>query len=479
MAVNFSDIKEVDWVLENNKTISLLKKDNASLIVSFLHYFFKSKNKSSYLSNDLISHLSDFLYRINQEKERFPKDAKFYLENWTKDGFLRQYYDKEDALFELTPATENALRWLAELNKPEFVGTESRLMQIINLLKELTIKSSDNVDLRRNELVKEKETLEQELLKIEKGEYEKYDKRKIVEQFLLLEEVVGKLLSDFRQIEENFRTLNVKAREDQIKKNLSKGKYLDEVFRTQDLIMETDQGKSFNAFYEFLMNPNRQEDLESLIVQILNLEELRDYQKNNQLELLKENLIDSGERVNKTTRVLIDQLRKYLSSQAYLENRKIAELISDIEKTALEIKNNAPSEKDFLLLDDKPTLSFPIEQSLWEPTKRVKLSNVEIKEADDDVQIDALFDQEFINPEVLKDRIKRALRNKAQVSLKDIIMENPIEKGLAEIITYFSLATQDEKKNKAVINENNKEQLSYEINGKIFQIELPQTIYLK
>lgn len=479
MAVNFSDIKEVDWVLENNKTISLLKKDNASLIVSFLHYFFKSKNKSSYLSNDLISHLSDFLYRINQEKERFPKDAKFYLENWTKDGFLRQYYDKEDALFELTPATENALRWLAELNKPEFVGTESRLMQIINLLKELTIKSSDNVDLRRNELVKEKEKLEQELLKIEKGEYEKYDKRKIVEQFLLLEEVVGKLLSDFRQIEENFRTLNVKAREDQIKKNLSKGKYLDEVFRTQDLIMETDQGKSFNAFYEFLMNPNRQEDLESLIVQILNLEELRDYQKNNQLELLKENLIDSGERVNKTTRVLIDQLRKYLSSQAYLENRKIAELISDIEKTALEIKNNAPSEKDFLLLDDKPTLSFPIEQSLWEPTKRVKLSNVEIKEADDDVQIDALFDQEFINPEVLKDRIKRALRNKAQVSLKDIIMENPIEKGLAEIITYFSLATQDEKKNKAVINENNKEQLSYEINGKIFQIELPQTIYLK
>ncbi|MDP3556512.1 MAG: DUF3375 domain-containing protein [Bacteroidota bacterium] len=479
MAVNFSDIKEVDWVLENNKTISLLKKDNASLIVSFLHYFFKSKNKSSYLSNDLISHLSDFLYRINQEKERFPKDAKFYLENWTKDGFLRQYYDKEDALFELTPATENALRWLAELNKPEFVGTESRLMQIINLLKELTIKSSDNVDLRRNELVKEKEKLEQELLKIEKGEYEKYDKRKIVEQFLLLEEIVGKLLSDFRQIEENFRTLNVKAREDQIKKNLSKGKYLDEVFRTQDLIMETDQGKSFNAFYEFLMNPNRQEDLESLIVQILSLEELRDYQRNNQLELLKENLIDSGERVNKTTRVLIDQLRKYLSSQAYLENRRIAEIISDIEKTALEIKNNAPSEKDFLLLDDKTTLSFPIEQSLWEPTKRVKLSNVEIEEADDDVQIDALFDQEFINPEVLKDRIKRALRDKAQVSLKDIIMENPIEKGLAEIITYFSLATQDEKKNKAVINENNKEQLSYEINGKIFQIELPQTIYLK
>ncbi len=479
MAVNFSDIKEVDWVLENNKTISLLKKDNASLIVSFLHYFFKSKNKSSYLSNDLISHLSDFLYRINQEKERFPKDAKFYLENWTKDGFLRQYYDKEDALFELTPATENALRWLAELNKPEFVGTESRLMQIINLLKELTIKSSDNIDLRRNELVKEKEKLEQELLKIEKGEYEKYDKRKIVEQFLLLEEIVGKLLSDFRQIEENFRTLNVKAREDQIKKNLSKGKYLDEVFRTQDLIMETDQGKSFNAFYEFLMNPNRQEDLESLIVQILSLEELRDYQRNNQLELLKENLIDSGERVNKTTRVLIDQLRKYLSSQAYLENRKIAELISDIEKTALEIKNNPPSEKDFLLLDDKPTLSFPVEQSLWEPTKRVKLSNVKIEEADDDVQIDALFDQEYINPEVLKDRIKRALRDKAQVSLIEIIMENPIEKGLAEIITYFSLATQDEKKNKAVINENNKEQLSYEINGKIFQIELPQTIYLK
>jgi hypothetical protein len=239
VAVNFSNITEVDWVLENNKTISLLKKDNASLIISFLHFFFKTKGKSSYSSSDLMANLSDFLFEINNDlkitenKERFPMDPKTYLENWTKEGFLRQSYVKEDAVFELTSSTEKVLNWLSELNKPEFVGAESRLLQIFNLLKELSIESSDDVELRKSILLKDKERIENEIRKIDNGEFEKFDERKILEKFTLIEEAVGKLLSDFRQIEENFRGLNTKAREDQIKKNLSKGKYLEDVFRMQ------------------------------------------------------------------------------------------------------------------------------------------------------------------------------------------------------------------------------------------------------
>ena len=149
MSINFSNIAEVDWILENNKTLTLFKKDNASLIISFLYQSFKVKNKSSYLSNDLISNLSDCLFKINNDndsrKERFPMEAKFYLDNWAKEGFLRQTYIREDAVFELTPATEKALNWLTELNKPEFVGAESRLLQIFDLLSEISIKSSDDI----------------------------------------------------------------------------------------------------------------------------------------------------------------------------------------------------------------------------------------------------------------------------------------------------------------------------------------------
>lgn len=479
MGLNYNNINEVDWILENNKAISLLKKDNASLIVSFLFSAFKSRNKTNYYSSEITSLLSDFIYQINIEKSRFPKDAKYYLETWTKDGFLRQYYDKSDeAIFELTPSTENALRWLTELNKPEFVGTESRLLQIFDLLNELATKSTDDIDLRKKQLQNEKAKIDRELQKIESGIYEKYDQRKIVEQFLFLEEIIGKLLSDFRQTEENFRTLNLKAREDQIKKTQSKGKFIEEVFRTQDLILETDQGKSFKAFYEFLMNPQKQNDLEELTQRILSLGELTSYKRNNQLELLKENLIESGEKVNRTTNLLIEQLRKFLDSKHYLENRKIADIIEGIEKMALDIRNSPPTEKDFLEIDDKPHFNFSMEQKLWEPVKKAKLSTDAIESADDEIDIDAMFKQQYIDPEVLKDRIKLMLKGKKQISLKDIVSEIPIEKGLTEVIAYFSIATNYEKKSRAVINEETKETIEYSNNGRLAKVDLPQTIFL-
>lgn len=485
MIINFSNIAEVDWILENNKTISLFKKDNSSLIISFLHNSFKVKNKSSYLSTDLISNLSDYLFKINNDsvtdanKDRFPMEAKVYLENWAREGFLRQTYVKEDAVFELTPATEKALNWLSELNKPEFVGAESRLLQIFNLLRELSIKSSDDIELRKTELLKEKLKIDTELKKIESGEYEKYDERLIKEKFSLLEEAVGKLLSDFRQIEENFRGLNTKAREDQIKKNLTKGRYLKELFLDQDLIMNTPQGKSFEAFYEFLMNPGKQEELDELINTILALAELRNVKENTQIEMLKENLVDSGDKVNKTTRSLSEQLRRFLDSTSFQESKRVLEIINEIEAASLSVKNNPPNEKDFLLIDDKPKLSFPMEFELYSEDRKIKFNTGNIEVANETFEVDALFKQQYVNPEKLKERIESLLKNKKQITLKEIIEEVPVEKGLAEIIAYFSIAASREKSLKAVINEDLKERIPYLVGKKKFDIEIPQTIFIK
>lgn len=483
MSINFSNIAEVDWILENNKTLTLFKKDNASLIISFLYHSFKVKNRSSYLSNDLISNLSDYLFKINNDndndKDRFPMEAKVYLENWAKEGFLRQTYVREDAVFELTPATEKALNWLTELNKPEFVGAESRLLQIFNLLRELSIKSSDDLELRRSELLKEKAKIDDELLKIKSGEYEKFDERLIKEKFSLLEESVGKLLSDFRQIEENFRGLNTKAREDQIKKNLTKGKYLKELFLNQDMIMNTPQGKSFEAFYEFLMNPGKQEELDELIDNILSLDELQDVKNNNQIGMLKENLVDSGDKVNKTTRSLSEQLRRFLDSTSLQESKRVLEIINEIEAVSLSIKNHPPTEKDFILIDDKPKLHFPMEFELFSEDRKVKFNTGNIEVSDETFEVEALFKQQYINPELLKERIESLLKNKKQITLKEIVEEIPIEKGLAEIIAYFSIATNKEKNLKAVINEDLKERIPYFIKDERFEVEIPQTIFIK
>ncbi|WMJ74121.1 DUF3375 domain-containing protein [Cytophagaceae bacterium ABcell3] len=480
MKINFAAHDDVKWLLESNKAVTLLKKDTAPLIISFLFFAFKTKNRTAWLSSELIPLLSDFLFNLNEQQEKYTSAPKYYLEQWTKEGFLRQFYDgnADEATFELTPSTENALRWITEFNKSEFVGTESRLMQIFDLLQELVIKTSEDRDKRLEELLKQKKEIEEEIARVQSGEIGVMNSTAVRERTGLLEETSSKLLSDFRQIEENFRLLNTQAREDQIKKQLARGKFLDNVFKARDLIMDSDQGKSFMAFWEFLMNQEKQEELDQMIATVTALKEIKEVKLEN-LENLKVSLVNAGDRVNKTTDLLTEQLRRFLESASVLENRRIAEVIQKIEESALAVRLNPPSQRNFLEIDHKPGVNLPMEKKPFTPPQVPVISSEVPEEGAGEVNFNVLFSQLYVDPEELKKRIRFLLREKEQVSLGDIVREIPVEKGLTEIVTYFSLATQLEKQNKAIVDSNNKETVYYESDGLMSKIEIPKTIFLK
>ena len=57
------------------------------------------------------------------------------------------------------------------------------------------------------------------------------------------------LLSDFREVEHNFRTLD-RGRE-RIARGRAKGELLEEIMGERDAIAGSDQGRSFRAFWDF------------------------------------------------------------------------------------------------------------------------------------------------------------------------------------------------------------------------------------
>ena len=63
------------------------------------------------------------------------------------------------------------------------------------------------------------------------------------------------LLSDFREVEANFRALDRDLRERIAAWTGSKGELLDEVLGSRESIADSDQGRSFQAFYDFLLSP--------------------------------------------------------------------------------------------------------------------------------------------------------------------------------------------------------------------------------
>ncbi len=238
--------------------IRLLKLDNAPLIISFLHQEFKSTNRIDIPNAELVQKLSDYLYylRENNEEGLYPDTAPSYLDKWTADGLLRKYYpaSSDEPVFQLTPASEKAMDWIKDLNREEFIGTESRLLRIYTILKEIAYQSTDDPKKKLKELNRQKKEIEREIEKVKAGRVEDRNERKIKELYFEVHNTARKLLADFRQIEYNFRDIDQAVREKQVNSNLKKGRLLDEVFKASDLLWNTDQGKSFLAFWEFLLS---------------------------------------------------------------------------------------------------------------------------------------------------------------------------------------------------------------------------------
>lgn len=481
------DYEYIRHLKDHNPSLRLLRLENAPLIVGFLYQHFKSDNNIVLSSIELTTRLSDYLHNLreNYGDNIYPDTAKNYLDKWTSEGFLRKYYtpDSDEPVFELTPATEKAIEWIRDLDKKEFVGTESRLLKIFEILKEIVYKSSDDPQKRMDELERQRQDIEKEIEKIKAGEIEKFSETQIKERFYDVSDTARKLISDFRQIEYNFREIDRSLREKQLNSNLKKGKLLEDVFRSHDLLWQTDQGNSFRAFWEFLMSQSKQEELDDLIESVNRLPTVRDIKNDDFINRIKVSMIEAGDKVNKTIHHLVEQLRKYLDDKTLLENKRIIEVIRGIKASALEIKNNPTigysGDKDFMTVEDKPDIKLIMERPLFSPAKGVEIRGAELEEGNaDSVDASVLYRQLYIDYDILKNNIRELLKFKTQATLKQITDVYPIEKGLIEILAYYDIAGKDSK---SFINDETTEAIII-INretGRYFEIQTPQVIFCK
>ncbi len=452
---------------KNNTAWRLLTSPHAPLIASFLYNIFIQANQRSLPFDIVTSKLDDMLFHLNQleGENTYPKAASRYLDDWSggSNSFLRKYYEKGNDIpqLDLTPGVEKAIEWLQTLQPRQFIGTESRLLTLYRLLKEIVQNTEQDTEVRIAELEKQKHEIDTKIAQIRSGVIEDFDSTRIKERWFEAEDVARKLLSDFRQVEYNFRSLDREVREMITLSDKNKGDLLDEIFDQQDYIHDSEQGKSFSAFWEFLMSTNRQEELENLTNTALQQDALKNIEDSNFLRYIGYALLDAGQKVYQTNAQLVEQLRKYLADQAWLENKRILEIIRNVEKSTLALNKKETSQtlsREFFHVDQaKVAVNLLMEQKLFSPHRKVKLTSTKIEEVDADVDISVLFDQHWVDEELLNKNIHRLLQTRQQVSLKEVLHEHPLEQGLSELVSYLNIAG---KRKHTIIDDTEMEQLS-------------------
>lgn len=223
--------------------------------------------------------LDDHLYALNVDEVRYPKQPRAYLEDWaaTDAGYLRRFYPPGDdeVHYEATPpAFEKAYAWVHNLQGRSFVGTESRLHTVIALLRQIVQGTETEPAVRLADLRRRRDELDAEIAAVEAGHVAILDATGVRDRYQQLSTTARELLSDFREVEENFRLLDRAAREKKIAAwDGSKGELLAELIGSRSEIAGSDQGgRSFQAFFDFLLSEQRQTELADLLAKVTALD---------------------------------------------------------------------------------------------------------------------------------------------------------------------------------------------------------------
>lgn len=475
------DYRSLEALAQHHPAWRLLRADHAPLVVSFLHRTFIAPNIRTLPQPELAIRLDDALFHLRQElgDRAFPRSAQAYLDDWASDdhAWLRKYYPPEgdDPHFDITPATEKAIVWLESLTRRQFVGTQSRLVTVFELLRQLIESTETDASVRIAELERRRGAIDAEIARIQGGELPVIEEADAKERFLHAAQMAKALLSDFRQVEQNFRDLDRGVRERIATWDREKGALLDAIFGERDAIVDSDEGKSFRAFWDFLMSPTRQEELSSLLERAFALAPIQSLQPDRRLARIHFDWLEAGEVTQRTVARLSEQLRRFIDDKAFLENRRIMQILRDIEAGALGCRDRLP-DGTFMELDEPgPTINLVMERPLFTPPVKPALDGRIEEGGEEIVPADALIDHVYVDKESLKSRIRQALQRRAQVSLPELVADAPLSQGLAELVAYLGIAADDPA---CIIDDRRRETLEWiDDEGRRRQATLPVVIF--
>ena len=447
--------------------------------LSFFYTVFVAARRTTIRQSELVRQLEDYLFVLNEhEPDAFPRSPQAYLSDFANSGYLRKYYgDADEPLYDLTPHTQRAIEWIESLQKREFVGSRSRFNLIFELLEELIFETASDDETRIEKLEAKKREIDAQIEAIRKKTALRFDESRIKEQYMQIEEIARNLKYDFAEIEYNFRELNTRAMETIAMRDDAKAEVLGSIFAVEDEIRESDQGKSFFAFWQLLTDIERSEKLSRMIEKLYALPTLRRFDPERRLGYLKYELLASGEKIVAVTNRLIEQLRRFIDDRIWVENRRIVELCRSIEKQALECKEAMPKSRTFMQLPGaKVAIASIADKRLYRLRNDVHFE-VRIEPKTTSIDLESFLHQCYVDEAVLKRRIDRLLEQRAQCTLGEVVAHFGIDKGVAELIGYYSVA---KSRDTARIENDSFEIVEIEdFDGNIKKVRVPKTIFTR
>lgn len=371
--------------------------------------------------------------------------AKRLIKDWTDRGFLTNYQNEEgEIIYELSSHSNKVIDWIESLKKEDYIGTESKFKTLFSQLKELVEYSNEDREKRIELLRQRKEEIERQIERLEMGEeVEVYEDYQIEPRFNSLNKMAKELLSDFKEVDDNFKDI-IKQIYQRQTDNEQKKDLLSYIFDAYAELKNSQQGKSFYAFWEFLLSAELQKEWDELTDTLYKtLEDRQIEAKDMFLKEIKRHLFDAGEKVSKTNDRMSEKLSLIIRQNERSNVEATKQIIKDIKKLLIEVSKNK-EKSDASLRYETIEINLPIERQLtFTPTREVEYMDKpqdSVIGINDLERIGKLYNPYYVDRKILRKRIDEMLKDNGQTTIAEVIANNSgIEKGLSELFGYIGI----------------------------------------
>lgn len=471
------DINQLVQTLNNSPSVKLLKMRSAEFFLAFVTSVFDEQlageeKLQMLLENRLDNQREDITDEdINIETlgESNETKAKRLIKEWTDKGLFANYQNEDgEIIYELSSHTSKVIDWVTSLKKEEYIGTESKFKTLFSQLKDLVEFSNEDREKRLELLRQKKEDIERQIESLEMGEeIEVYEDYQIEPRYNSLNKLAKELLSDFKEVDDNFKKI-IKQIYKRQTENEGKKDILNYIFDAYAELKDSQQGKSFYAFWEFLLSSELQKEWDELTDLLYKTLDKRNIDsKDKFLKEMKKHLFDAGEKVSKTNDRMSEKLSLIIRNNGNSDTQATKQVINDIKKMLLNTAQNKERNNTSLNYE-VIELNLPTERQLnLTPKQEVEYNNIPT-EADLDIneleRIDKLYNYHQIDRRILRKRIDIILRENTQTTLAEVIEQNNgIEKGLSELFGYIAIL----KEYKTIVSDNRTQEIIFSKNKTI------------
>ena len=468
-------------LFEDQPLLRLFRRQDPGLVVAVLYELFKNRERLIISYEDAVLELGLFLDDITEEPDTGQSDtmvrAEKLIQEWSRQDnrFLRRYLDQSGkAVIELTPHSERAIRLIEDMSRVSYIATESRFTDILHRLRRLSRESIVDPEEKIAELKKQQAELQAEIDLIQENhKVDSLDTRQMSEHIFEISRSARDLIADFSSVEENFRGILNRIYKEEVEHNSSRGRILKSALNAADELHNTPQGKSFDAFWNFLVTDYGRDEINSLVDKLFSEMAEREMERGDTFLLrLKPLLLNAGKRIIDSNRRLSERLNRIIVGPEAERSRVLLDKISEIKTLVLNLNADLPDDDAFMLMETDPDIYLPLERPLSFFQEETDFSTPEEPELDspDFSPIANLF---YVDYQLLEQNISGQLEHRNSISLEQVLTAHPPEKGLAEIVAYLDIGCRNPH---SEIRET-EFPLTYTFDGETRRIHVPQVFF--